>query len=84
MFEKLDETSLKEFVRQTAYLAFTQEKIINNLKNENEKLNQELIYKNEEIKDLSAQLNGIKSNLLGCKYIFFISSTENYRFNYIK
>lgn len=68
---------------QTAYLAFSQEKIINNLKNENGAFEPELVYKDEEIKDLSIQLNGTKSNLLGCKYIFLISSIKNYRFNYI-
>ena len=66
LFSQLEPKRLKEVVKELAITAFSQEKAINSLAKENEFLNQELIKKDIEIEDLSSQLNGLRSNLLGC------------------
>ena len=66
LFSQLEPKRLKEVVKGLAITAFSQEKAINSLAKENEFLNQELIKKDVQIEDLSSQLNGLRSNLLGC------------------
>ena len=66
LFSQLEPKRLKEVVKELAITAFSQEKAINSLAKENEFLNQELMKKDVQIEGLSSQLNGLRSNLLGC------------------
>lgn len=77
LFDKIDAVGLKDIVRQLVILAYNQEKKIEELNEQNGNLADQVSEKDNEIKDLTDQLNSIQFNLMGRKFFLLIFSNPN-------